>query len=272
MRSRDTPMSMQRKRKRQTAAFRRRQRQRTYAVARRDPMQIVANPRTGGFLGQELKFFDTFGSWDVQASNDGTAGVVDNIKHQGFGVTGQSLCPIALGTGPQAREGRKALIKSIHVSGVLDYTTNVSTTLDDVVGVFIALVLDTQCNGSNPDSAQVYTNVSAAGGSFNSQLHMLPKPFRNLEYTGRYKVLKTKFYSARDQTVLLDATTASASVAPSVSRTFEMFWKGDIPLEFSGNAYDVGILTNNNVFLMAFKGSTLFDVTMVWKCRLRHLA
>lgn len=263
---------MSRKRKRQAGAYSRRQRQRTITAARNDPMQIVVNPRTGGFLGRELKNFDCFGQWDVQSSFDGTGGVVSDVRHQTVAVSGATLCSMINGTGQQARDGRRAVIKSIYISGVLDYTTTVVSTIDDVVGVFVALVLDTQCNGSNPASEQVYINPSNGSPAATSELFMTPKPFRNLEYTGRYKVLKSKFLSARDQTTLLDPSTSSVSVVPSVSRTFEMFWKGDIPLEFNSSAFDVGTLTNNNIFLIAYKGSPLYDVTLVWKSRIRHLA
>lgn len=137
-----------------------------------------ANPRVAGFLGIEKKFFDTkLLDAALVTSIDATGGL-----HNPSGTV--CLNAVAAGDNEQERDGRKMTMKYISVCGTV--RSAVLTGINGSVQqntVYIALVIDTQCNGANLASELVFKNGMASSQGATSV-------FRNLEYESRFKVLK----------------------------------------------------------------------------------
>jgi len=145
------------------------QRQLSYAQRKRF---LSKNKRTGGFAGQEVKFYD---------ETIGSTSLVSNT----WSIQSDISTP-AQGSSPTERDGRVAFIRSVH--GKLFITVpngNSSTPPGDVI-VRMVLIWDTQTN----QAALSMTDV------------MEPAPndaleFRNLEYSSRFIVLKDKQLTIR---------------------------------------------------------------------------
>lgn len=138
----------------------------------------VKNIRT---LTEELKFLDMAkGVTALTAPTDATGGEMDPSS----GCTGCLSAP-AQGDGANQRDGNKIIMKNIYITGNItcDAIEN-SATAKHVGTVFIALVMDTQTNGAQLNSEDVFTNPSAL--SLNATI-----PLRNMSFTSRFVTLKT---------------------------------------------------------------------------------
>ena len=140
----------------------------------------LANVRTGGYLGRELKYYDVKYDESNLATTfaAGTAATTDT-----FGL----FCP-TVGTSADEREGRKCTLTQIHVVGSVFRA--VEHDADDVrkpSAIFVCLVRDNQCNGATINPSQVYLN------SDNVEFQ-----FRNLEYVKRFTILATKRFVLYD--------------------------------------------------------------------------
>lgn len=138
------------------------------------------NRRVGGFLGIEHKFYDTsLVSSALTAPTDATGG-----EHNPSGTI--CLNSVAIGTGESNRDGRQIKMKSLYIEGIIEVPQQANQTVTDTAGVvMIAIVQDKQCNGANLNSEDVFTNPSGSA-------KLAATPFRNLEYSKRFKVLKKK--------------------------------------------------------------------------------
>lgn len=152
------------------------------------------NKRTGGFMGLELKFFDTqlAAGTSVANSDDWSGCELDPLGFNCLNSVGQ-------GTSESQRLGRHFNMKSIHVTGVLHIpqTSNTIPLPDKIV--HIALVLDKQTNGTTPDAEDIFINPT--GNPLTNA-----SPFRKLDETDRYRVLKSKTIMLRlSQNTMSDA-------------------------------------------------------------------
>jgi len=146
-------------------------------------VRSVLNGRTGGFVGLETKFFDSSFAGGLSASTDASGGEVDPDNLLCLN------CP-AQGDGETQRDGRQISMDSLTVKGLVTVAAQTNQTAADVVpDIFIAIVLDKQTNGAQLDSELVFENPSGAS-------NLGSMPFRNLEWTKRFRVLKTMKVSA----------------------------------------------------------------------------
>lgn len=209
--------------------------------------QYNPNARVGGFLGLELKFLDC--AWNgvtISASTDGADGELQPSS----GCTDCISCP-AQGDGESQRDGRKFVIKSIWVSGVIDTTP--ATDNADVVnlnGYFFALVLDTQANGATVDSENVYINPGTASEN------ILPKPLRNLQNSTRFRILASQYIRPGGAYASTDGTNTS-SLSNQTSPIVSLGWKGSINVDTKGTTANVTSVTDNAIHLVAYSGAQL---------------
>lgn len=209
-------------------------------------------------LGIELKFLDTTKTQTaLTAPTDCSGGEYPPSS----GCTGCLNAP-AQGDGPTNREGNKIVCKSIFLQGQINCAAQANQTATDVSPVvYVALVLDTQCNGAQLNSEDVFTNTSGASLQA-TQLN------RNMSYTSRFKVLKTWKKQLRIPTISYDGTNMEQM---GFTTPFTLKWKGDIPVTFTtgSTTADIANVTNNAIQVIAFTSSTDLTPGINYNCRMR---
>lgn len=192
------------------------------------------NARTGGFLGQELKYYDTsFGPTPVVATI--TSAETDPL-------TVLTLSAPAQGDGAQNRDGKQIIIKNINVRGEV-HRENVSaqTTVPGHMVVVVALVLDQQSNGAQLNSEDVY-NQPGVGNTTNA--------VRNLEYSKRFKVLAYERLEFDSPPFIWNGS--NMNVGGSVKK-FEWNKKVNIPVNFTtGTTAGISNVVDNSLHVVAW--------------------
>lgn len=220
-----------------------------------DLARTVANARSGGFLGIENKFFDTHLLNHALVSNGAWHG------HEADPATYLCLNSPAQGDGQSNRDGKQIRCTSVYVSGQVIRTVASGTSTPGAgANVFIALVLDTQTNGAQLNSEDVYVNP--AGNSITCAI-----PLRNLEYTSRFKVLKTQVLEFSAPNGYTDAPDVSGAGGGDydiggTSSQFSWYCKLDLPVNFTDTTASVANIMDNSLHIVACSevssGSTNF--------------
>lgn len=203
----------------------------------------LKNARTGGLLGVETKYLDTaIGSVVLTSPADASGGEVDPTA---IGCVGCLSAP-AQGDTASNREGFKIVAKSMQVEGNIMWVSQANQTAADVAGiVFVALVLDTQTNGAQLNSEDVFTNPSA-------QPINCVTPLRNMSYTERFKVLKIKKLICPSLPVTYDGTNIEQAGAV---RSFKMFVNlNALPIKFTSGSTTANVsgVVDNSLHLIAY--------------------
>lgn len=186
-------------------------------------------------VGDELKFFDTALAFSIDATGEVPA-------------TGQ-LSLITLGDAENERNGRKVLVKSIQIQGMMLYVPAAA----NAAGVTkLHLVLDTAAIGTAAASSVVWESTD------------YPSALRDPTNFERFKVLKTWTDEWFTEGGIVTAGTNKA-------KAFSYYSKCNIPLTFApGAGGAIGDMRLNNIFLMAGCSTAIDDlVTVSGTCRLR---
>ncbi len=215
------------------------------------------NPRSGGFLGIELKFFETkLTGLTMARTIDASGGMVDPIL-------GDSLNAIDEGTGQSERDGRKALLKSIVVEGMIAADTNdLSAVAHRQAYFFIALVLDTQTNGAQMTSEGAFKNVGS-----NTDLSASPMP--NLEFQSRFKIIKQLRLRAPVNYAVPDGA-ATGSVS-GYQLPWRMAASFNIPVNYTAIDGGISTIMDNSLHLIAWTSSGEQTPKISYSCRVRFL-
>lgn len=175
-------------------------------------------------LGVEKKFIDL-------DHTDGQVGQGFVSINQG-GTIVPSLNTIALGDGEAARDGRKCTILSYHIRGELVNNMARPCTIRLIV------YKDTQTNGAAALPTEIMEPWPGAGGVVSSNT------MRNLEYTGRFKILKDRWITA-------PGPNDSAS-ANETTKIFKIDGKLKMTINWNSNS-STGSVTNirdNNIGIL----------------------
>jgi hypothetical protein len=149
---------------------------RSYTKKSSKPAATAANYRTGGFIGKELKYYDTSTeAVTIPAAASLAVGMVDPATN--------ALNTVPSGPGPEQRIGRNISMKKLTIRGKIIVPEANSGNADPGCNVMVAVVLDTQCNGASPTGDDIFLNHNNIDGNQTNCM-------RNLEYTTRFKVLK----------------------------------------------------------------------------------
>ncbi len=224
------------------------------------PRSRFRNIRTGGFLGQELKFYDTSLVGDtLVAPTDAAGGEVDPSATI-------VLNSVTQGDGEQQRDGRKMTMKSIYINGMINIPAKTTeSSADEASQVFIALVLDTQTNGATITSENVFVNKSAAAV-------LAASPMRNLEFSTRYRVLKSKQFVIQNPNIANNAASTGNLVQQGLQRQFKMFVDlKDLGVTFNGTTETVANITDNSLHMIAYTSSLTLFATISYNSRLRFM-
>lgn len=215
------------------------------------------NQRTGGFRGIELKFYDTFLLDSTLTSpTDSSGGEHDPSATILFNTVTQ-------GDGENQRDGRKLTMKALTIRGHINVALAINQTAMHVQPTFmIALVLDTQTNGATIVSENVFANIGANGAT-------APYAFRNLQFAKRFKILKIKRFSGRQQETSYDGTNMEMG---GYTVPFDMYVNlKNMQVLYSGTTETVANITDNSLHLIAFTSETSSQASISYIARLRFV-
>jgi len=216
---------------------------------RAPPVPRPGFQRTSGLYGRfnknsaaksapELKFLDTA----ISLTQDFT-----------FGNEVTSLNVIPQDATASGRIGRKVVVKSIQLRGVLQYTPGASTT--GSVAVKLAIVLDKQCNGVAATISEIFTS------------NLVSTAMVNLANSERFVILKQWH-------VTICSTAGVQTAFGSDNKWIDWYQKVDIPIEYDATAATGALATirSNNLCLVAGCDTADGDddIAFVGTCRLRY--
>ncbi len=214
------------------------------------------NQRTGGFLGIELKFYDTAGSSIAFVAPSDSAGGEMN-QSATIGPT-----TITQGDGEQQRDGRKATIKSVFLNGMIEVPIQVNQTATETTPVYyICLVQDMQTNGALLNSEDVFTNPGAIAKLSSS-------PLRNLQFSSRFRVLSRTRIESRQPTVVYDGTNIEQG---GFQIPFTLSWKGNMNVTYKGTTETIANTVDNSISVIGFSSNVSAAPTLSYNCRCRFV-
>ncbi len=221
-------------------------------MVRRPARRRTFNPRTGGFLGIENKFFDS----ENTAASFSTAWILMNPS-----LTSK-LTAMAQGDGPQERDGRKYSMTSIHIKGFINVPpveSNTAPAGDTIVR--LVLVWDTQTNGAELTPADVM--LTGVSNNVNS--------FRNLQFTSRFKVLWDKTFNLVVSRAGMNEGSANLFGAGIVRIPFKInkTFKTPISVTRSGSTANISNVTDNSISIIGV-GITSTP-TLTYEARIRFV-
>lgn len=221
----------------------------------RAPRQRRTNARTAGYLGIERKFFDTgLANANLTAPTGATGG-----EHNPSATV--CLNAVAQSDGESDRDGRRMTMDSIQINGTIALPPGTNNTvLLKHPNVFVALVLDKQCNGALLNSEDVFKNPGSVADT-------ATVPYRNLQYIDRFTILKSKVIRLDQQVVAYDGTNMEYSGAHT---SFKMYvnLKG-MKTTFKDTSGVIANITDNSLNLVAFTSSADLSPELSYGARLR---
>lgn len=213
-----------------------------------------ANVRTGGFTGMELKFLDSGKSTSISTGAPVAAHIIDPTSGDSVG----GLANVGVGTGPSQRDGRKYVVKSLWIRGMVWLTTKTgAASALDARTVRLVVVHDRQTNGAAPTILEIFN--TATPGTLAMQ---------NLEYSQRYKILV-------DKTMTLEWTAAANDAAATgtysgQAKPFSIYkGKLNIPVTSHGTGGTGAIadISDNSLHILAFASDADCNVNYVSRVR-----
>lgn len=153
---------------------------------------------------------------------------------------------IAQGDGDNDREGRQIVITSIQLRGTVTLVPAANPTATDVA--FLAVILDTQANGSNPAITDVFTTNSMDDNMI------------NLTNDFRFKIIKKFSWN-------LTSTAGVSGAYNNITKFHKWYKKCAYTITYNGANGTVAQTLQNNIFL-AF-GSTNTTGLINWQGKVR---
>lgn len=211
--------------------------------------------RSGGYLQQEKKFatFEYDGS--VPATIAGS---------EASPPTEGSLTSIAAGDGPTNRDGRHVEVVGIYIRGYILFGADPASAgqpLGDHVRLLV--VLDEQTNGAALNAEDVLAETA------DTDLDSLA--FRNLEYTGRFRVLKD--ITIRRPYMAMTGTVATPSYAASgVTVPFKInlpMAKKPLKINYTSTTAVIANCVDNSIHMIAI--AVRSTNTLRYVCRTRFV-
>ncbi len=209
------------------------------------------NKRTAGFLGIETKFFDTAASSALVNPSDAAGGEVDP-------TTLETLFAPTKGSGEENRDGKKAVMKSVFISGTVSTASQTNQTVpENPPLIFIALVLDKQSNAATLASEDVFTNKSGSSGRATAVM-------RNMLNSSRFRVLKTWRMTFPAPQLTWDGTNMEQAGA---IQHFQHYMKLNIPVLFKANAGSIADVVDNSLHVIGYASTTEGAATLSYNAR-----
>lgn len=226
--------------------------------------RVIANIRSAGLLGVELKFLDApKTATAVTSPTDASGGEFDPSSI----VTGCLSAP-AQGDGPTNRDGSKIVMKRIFVAGVVNVAAQSAQAAVDVMpDIMIALVLDKQTNGAQLNSEDVFTNQNAAAVTATS-------PQRNMSFTNRFEVLKIQHVRIPQLSVGNDAAATISQAGVNIPfKLKKSFGMAGMRVQFTtgSTTADVANVIDNSLHIIAYSTSLTAAPSIAYNSRMRFV-
>jgi hypothetical protein len=209
-----------------------------------------SNPRIGGFIGIENKFYDT----EMAATNINASWAVYNPS------TVDSLSVPAQGDGESNRDGKMFAITSLHVKGaVFTGGTEAQSAPEDQHRFRVIIYQDTQTNGAEASA----NDIMDVGGTDDTLA------FRNLQYSKRFKVLYDRVFVTTPQ---ITSEASNIFSAGKAIRNFQFNKKFKTPIKVTCNATSAGVSScvDNNFGIAAIADSAS-NVSLQYQARIRFV-
>lgn len=220
--------------------------------------RAMLNMATQGLLGIERKFLDTARTAvSLVAPTNAAGGEVDPST----GCTGCLSAP-AQGDGASNRDGKQIVAKYLEIRGAVQFRAAIDqTAAQSVKYVYVAVVLDTQTNGAQLNSEDVFVNTAASADG-------APFPLRNLNFGNRFRVLRYELVKVVPQTMSWDGT--NLEVAGGAAEFNWYIPLNNLKINFtSGTTADVANVLDNSLHVVAFATATSID--MFYNARMRFI-
>ncbi len=224
---------------------------------RRRRRRKTRNPRSGGFLGTELKFYDQkLLATALTSPTDGSGG-----EHDPSATV--LLNTVTQGDGESQRDGRAMVMKSIFVTGVITAAVNIDETINkQQCNVVVYLVLDTQTNGATISSEQVFVNPGA-------NALLATSPLRNLQFTQRFRILDKVHIVLPPQPSQYDGTNLEMG---GIMFPFKLSANlNNMKVLFSNTTETVANITDNSLHIIAFANDLDVVPKIAYNSRLRFV-
>jgi len=227
------------------------------AVSKVSAARAVANAVSMGFMGIEKKFLDTAKSATTVAA---TAALTGGEYDPSSGCTGCLSCP-AQGDTEQSRDGKRIVIDSLILKGCIQNVANDALADPSAsVKIFVAVILDTQTNGAQLNSEDVFKNLG-------NTADLVVCPTKNLLFGSRFRILKSHVF---DVTATGLVPTTATYGFNGVRRDFDWYipFKGGLPVNLNaGTTADVANVIDNSLHVVAF--ATVATSTITYNARIR---
>lgn len=159
-------------------------------------------------------------------------------------VTGCYSAP-AQGDTSSNRDGNRIVIVECNCTGIIQVASQADqTSADTSCVVFLAMVQDTQTNGAQLNSEDVFTNPTGVALT-------AADPFRNLSFTRRFKILRMKRIVLKIPSLTWDGTNVEQT---GFHQNFKLKWKGKMPVTFTtgSTTADIANVTDNSIQLIGY--------------------
>lgn len=233
-----------------------------------DPDDALLLPNHGAFSSfieipssQELKYYDTHAN-GVNISTRVLGGLGSDMftnPDEGGLVSTPSR-----GNAANQRSGKRILVKNWRWTGSIDMDgEGVKFKPPEPILVHLAVVLDTQWNGSVPDSSEIYSG-------FAGQLPQQFPPFRNMDSSSRFQVLKSEIIKVGRESFTIDSTAVPAEFSWAGDLVpFDFFVPAEFFIEFNGSAAgNASAIQDRAIYLIANQSGGQ-QCTIDWHFRIR---
>jgi len=233
------------------------------AGRRRQFARAAANQTTMGLLGIEKKYLDTANAGQVVSIvTNSTAGEVDPSV---LGCSGCLSAP-ATGDGPSNRDGNRIVAKDLYVKGALiGLAAKAVTDPPAPTRVMVAIVLDTQTNGAQLNSEDVFTNLTGAAIGQTT-------PLRNMLFRDRFRVLKQEVFDVSAVAITQAGATANNYSWSAGAQIFEWYFDlKNMVINLQNTAADVANVIDNSLHVIAFAQGGNSPITIAYNARMRFV-
>ena len=207
----------------------------------------------------EKNFYDTSVS-NLAIVSDGSAANLEADPSDGC------LSAPPQGDTSSSREGQQIVLKNVQVKGIIRMPTRINGTPIQAPTVYLALVLDTQSNGAQLNSEDVFK--TSANGVLNATM------FRNLEYRKRFRLLKTATINMPEASGVYSGVAGQGDwLGEDVP--FEMFhvFKDGLEVNFRiGAASGIANVIDNSLHVIAACSDTASGCLLYYHSRIRYTA
>lgn len=223
------------------------------------PRAAVRRSITVKSTPRELHAFDTGKANSALVNPSNAAGAEQDP------ATTLCLNLVRVGDADDNRTGRRIYMKYLYIQGavIIPDVAYTATAPGDIPEVFLAVVLDSQTNGAQLNSENVFTNPAAS-------VTTAVVPMRNLDYSSRFKVLCTKHLSFSDISLDAEGLTTQIGNRGRV-KLFRCYLPlADIPVTFSADTGAISDVIDNSLHMIAYCSSTSMAPVLSYNSRLRY--